>query len=511
MHDSHAHNSAAVPLQISDPNTGKSADGYAAAATRMQQPQSFLSPPSGHHGLWPVDSPNGNMPNRDQGLQPYSSPESAQFCQARSPVGSCGMNLQHGQNSGLNAGESTPPRPAALLRETCLATPVSQRPPDEFHLCAHSQLKDPALGAASGQGAGRHGVLRAAVRSDRQQKMTNVVENAFEARCGSLHADAGARGSGAAAHLQLNVQAAAGDFVSLQHHSAAMNVQHHSAAMNDGVQVQHDGCVGELSLRAMHSGLGAVADPFEAVVGGAGPAEAVDTKMEDLDNVAVHEADDEEEEDGPKEVCWRVLGTRSGAKPEQAVSSHDAEQCASAEVCGLQQLPPQSIHCGQAREAAAEGNGGHDNAARQEEAEVPVAQQTSLRHDQPHDRASDVPAYGNVRCHAGRSASLRSGAAVSGTGAAKPAPVARVPRTAVDVVGADNGAADGVKGKRKAGGVWKSRKANILVRHDMLWLRCSCVFHRLKISMFRRYCLLDFASAVLLRSSTPGAMPVSSL
>ena len=110
VHDSHAHNSAAVPLQISDPNTGKSADGYAAAATRMQQPQSFLSPPSGHHGLWPVDSPNGNMPNRDQGLQPYSSPESAQFCQARSPVGSCGMNLQHGQNSGLNAGESTPPR-----------------------------------------------------------------------------------------------------------------------------------------------------------------------------------------------------------------------------------------------------------------------------------------------------------------------------------------------------------------------------------------------------------------
>ena len=229
------------------------------------------------------------------------------------------------------------------------------------------------------------------------------------------------------------------------------------------------GCMGEPSPRAMCSGLGAGTAAMEVVTRAAGSPGAVDVKVEDLGDGAAQHADDEVQEedevedegDRPKAVCWRVLGAPSRAKLDQVLNSRAAEQRAHAQgACNVQQLPPQPVDCGHDRTAWQDGGG---------EAACATGH-LPIQNDKPVAPASNGPAYGHLRGHEGRSGSIHTEVAGAGTVAATFGPAARGAGTPVDVIGADAGAADGGKGKRKAGGVWKSRKANILVRG---YLPCS--------------------------------------
>lgn len=478
VNDTHAQDIGTMSLQRADRINSQSAVVHR-AASHIQPSQNFFSPPPGHQGLQrqPHQSPNESTMNADRWAQPHLSPEHAQLRQAQLHVDEHCMQLENEHDSAVNIGESTPPRPAALLRETCLATPVSQRPPDEFSLCAHSELKNSPPVVAKVQGVDRYRIAHAVVHSDQQERLGTAVFNASEAAYDPTHDQECVGIGGAAAQLKFDDRAALGEYVPLQQNSAALF---------DGVQVEHgasEECVGELTLRTTHSGIGALTAPVNSLMGNAGPADACDTRMACLDDAGVAEEDDEDVDDGPKEVCWRVLGAGGGAKAEQAVSRRAGMEEAPSEDCDLQQLPPQglppqSVDFARARVATLAGPVYSGPVQRQGRSGTDVSAMPDhfIQHDQAASRTSSVPAHRIMQGGAGWSDRTRNGDAVVGAGdasAVRAAPAMRGAAATADIAGADAGYWG--KGKRKAGGVWKARKANILVCYTLshtVWAPC---------------------------------------
>lgn len=372
-----------------------------------------------------------------------------------SPVQTHGMGHENGVDSVVNDGESTPPRPAALLRETCLATPVSQRPADEFNLCEPSQLKGSPHVVAQVPHVDRHGTARANLHSDQQDTLgTAAINNASEGAHDPPHDQERARSCGDVAQLRFDDAADLGDCMMQQQASALL----YDSAQRGPNQASVD-CIGELTLRPMHSA------PVSSLMGDAIAAVASDTTMSR--DVGGQEYDDED--DRSQEVCWRVLGAQMGPKPDQAVSSHAAPS----EVCDLRQLPPPSVACTQPRAAIPQVTAGHSTQRhRRQGADACVVQGIPMQHKQPAAHAARVPAHSTVNGDGGRADRMGS-RPVAASGGRDPsagcaAPAVRGGTTAADAAGVHTG--DAGKGRRKPGGVWKARKANLLVCYNF-----SCV------------------------------------
>lgn len=312
--------------------------------------------------------------------QPQKPADSAPLSQDMLPNRVHAVQRKEAGDTLFNAGECTPPRPAALLRETCLATPVSQRPCDAFNVKQQGQVRD-SPEAAQMPRMDRYGIISPVGAYKEQERLIVAYDD------------------------------------------QALIVPHGSQRSLPMANDVTAACARDQPLKRQ-----------------AQSADATDSSVADLGGDHNQESGDDEDS-CPRKPVWRVLGAQAGAKPQQA--AHGAQ-----------------VHCGVHQPSAPPAD---HAAALNSLTDVTAAAQRVDARACPKDRAfpkENCSRHNQDHVNAEPDAFQDSGRDNNCSNIVAP----RRPSEQRSCGSVREGGPGGsMKGQRKAGGVWKPRKANLLV------------------------------------------------